>query len=79
MALPAGPLAVTIRQEEPFQASARFAKGPRRVAQWSPTNRHLDGEAQETSLAKILTPRDGLGTDLATQLPPLNVSDRPRV
>src|SRR5215813_5288199 len=78
MGVPAGPLAVTIRQEEPFQASARLAGGPR-LAEWSPTNRQLVGEAQETSLAKILTPCDGLGTDLATQLPPLNISDRPGV
>jgi hypothetical protein len=72
----AGPAAVTIRQDQPFQASARFALGPFFTAQWSPTNRQLAGEAHETSLAKTLRPYGGAGTGSATQLPPLNISDR---
>src|SRR5215470_3511319 len=77
IAAPRGPLVVTVRQEEPFQASARFMAGPCVPAQCSPTNRHLTGDAQETSLAKTSTPRAGLGTASASQLPPLSISDRP--
>jgi hypothetical protein len=60
-----------ICHDELFHTSARFATRPFFPAQWSPTNRQLAGEAQETSFAKTLGPCDRLGTDSAVQIPPL--------
>jgi hypothetical protein len=64
-----------MRQDEPFQASARFALAADRRPQCCPTKRQLAGEAQETSLAKTLRPLERLGTGSAAQLVPLNISD----
>src|SRR5215472_15880284 len=73
--VPAGPVAVTMLHEEPFHDTARFEPAPVRPAQWSPTNKQFVEEEQDTSFAKTLTPRAGLGTGTAAQVPPLSIAD----
>ncbi len=76
-ATPASPVPLTMCHLEPFQLSARFEKLPWAPAKCAPTNRQLVAEEQDTSLAKMLEPRDGLGTGFTVQVPALSTSDRP--